>query len=332
MAGNRCRLCGVGTGESESVCIVHSRHARNRHYIRTILHFFLFTYITTSLHFSQSGEDCRAIILTGAGSVAFTSGLDITDPSLLQPDHDDDADADHAGEYTQNPDSDPDVARMGVAKLFPKIIAMQRCFTQIEKCPIPVIAAINGLCLGGGMDLASVCDVRICSEEAKFAVREVCVGLAADVGTLQRLPIITGNDSRVRELCYTGEIFTATEALELGFVSRICGAGRNSHGAQQHPNTTSTTTALMTEALALAIKIAANSPLAVMGTKRSLVYSRDHSVAEGLHHIATHNALALMTQDIPLAIRSSSKNGGKGIASNKRMMPKFTRIPKFSKL
>ena len=296
--------------------------------------FFFFTYISTSLHFSQSGEDCRAIILTGAGSVAFTSGLDITDPSLLQPDHDDDADADHAGEYTQNPDSDPDIARMGVAKLFPKIIAMQRCFTQIEKCPIPVIAAINGLCLGGGMDLASVCDVRICSGEAKFAVREVCVGLAADVGTLQRLPIITGNDSRVRELCYTGEIFTATEALELGFVSRICGAGRNSHGAQQHPNTTttSTTTALMTEALALAIKIAANSPLAVMGTKRSLVYSRDHSVAEGLHHIATHNALALMTQDIPLVIRSSSKKGGKGIASNKKMMPKFTRIPKFSKL
>eukprot|EP00532_Pseudo-nitzschia_australis_P015146 CAMPEP_0168268704 /NCGR_PEP_ID=MMETSP0141_2-20121125/13858_1 /TAXON_ID=44445 /ORGANISM="Pseudo-nitzschia australis, Strain 10249 10 AB" /LENGTH=272 /DNA_ID=CAMNT_0008209145 /DNA_START=241 /DNA_END=1059 /DNA_ORIENTATION=- len=235
------------------------------------------------------GDDCRAIVLTGAGTKAFTAGIDITDESFGL-----------AGQ-TSN-DNDNDVARRGL-RFYPQIIDMQRCFTAIEECPVPVIAAIQGSCIGAGVDLASVCDIRICSDTAKFSVREVKIGLAADVGTLQRFPKITGNDSRVRELCLTGEIFSAQEAARIGFVSRISDR-------------------LMEDVLGLAAKIAGNSPVAVVGTKRSLVYSRDHTVADGLMHIATHNTSALMTDDIPMAF----------VAAKQRKDVIFPNIPKLSKL
>ena len=236
------------------------------------------------------GDDCRAIILTGAGTMAFTSGIDISDPTLMMVSSDDPND---------------DVARKGMAFL-PKILDMQRCFTAIEECPVPVIAAIQGSCIGAGIDIASVCDIRLCTKTAQFSVREVKIGLAADVGTLQRLPKITGNDSRVRELCFTGEMFSAQEALRIGFVSRIC----------------SNSDTIMVDAVKLARVIAANSPIAVMGTKRSLVYSRDHTVSEGLNHIATHNTCAIMTDDIPTAMMSSKQ----------KKTVRFSRIPKLSKL
>jgi delta(3,5)-delta(2,4)-dienoyl-CoA isomerase len=236
------------------------------------------------------GDDCRAVILTGAGTKAFTSGIDISDPELMMVSSDDPND---------------DVARKGMAFL-PKVLDMQRCFTAIEECPVPVIAVIQGSCIGAGIDIASVCDIRLCTRTAQFSVREVKIGLAADVGTLQRFPKITGNDSRVRELCLTGEMFTAQEALRIGFVSRIC----------------SNSDTIMEDAVKLAKVIAANSPVAVMGTKRSLVYSRDHSVSEGLNHIATHNACAIMSDDIPTAM----------ISSKQKKTARFSRIPKLSKL
>lgn len=240
----------------------------------------------------RTGDDCRAIILIGAGTKAFTSGIDVTDESFGL--------AGTAGESSSN--SKIDVARRGI-RFYPQIIEMQKCFTAVEECPVPVIAAIQGNCIGAGVDLASACDIRLCSTTARFSVREVHIGLAADVGTLQRFPKITGNDSRVRELCLTGEIFSAHEALRIGFVSRI-------------------SESLVADALELAKKIAANSPVAVIGTKRSLVYSRDHTVADGLIHVATHNTSALMTDDIPTAM----------FAAMQKKPAKFQKIPRLSKL
>jgi delta(3,5)-delta(2,4)-dienoyl-CoA isomerase len=237
----------------------------------------------------RTGDDCRAIILIGAGTKAFTAGIDITDESFGLA-------AESGG------DESHDVARRGLA-FYPQILDMQKCFTAVEECPVPVIAAIQGSCIGAGVDLASACDIRICSNTARFSVREVKIGLAADVGTLQRFPKITGNDSRVRELCLTGEVFSAHEALRIGFVSRISDR-------------------LMGDALKLATTIASNSPVAVVGTKRSLVYSRDHTVADGLIHVATHNTSALMTNDIPTAFLSAKQ----------KKFPKFEKIPKLSKL
>jgi delta(3,5)-delta(2,4)-dienoyl-CoA isomerase len=229
------------------------------------------------------GDGCRVVILKGAGE-GFSSGLDLSDPSF----------------FPSTASDDP--ARNGIA-FSSKIKEMQRSFTAIEDCPVPVIALLDGLCIGAGIDLASACDIRLCSLTSKFSVREVKLGLAADVGTLQRLPKVTGNDSRVRELCYTGEFFGADEALRIGFVSRI---SKN----------------LMEDALKLASLISSNSPVAVYGTKRSLLYSRDHTVHEGLEMIATHNSLALLTSDIAIG-------GGK---KKQITQSSYHNMPRFAKL
>ena len=98
---------------------------------------------------------------------------------------------------------------------------MQDSFTNIERCKQPVIAAIHGPCIGGGVDLTSACDIRYASKDAFFSIKEVDVGLAADVGTLQRMPKIVGNEGLVRELAYTARHFSAQEALQFGFVTRV---------------------------------------------------------------------------------------------------------------
>jgi delta(3,5)-delta(2,4)-dienoyl-CoA isomerase len=215
------------------------------------------------------GDDCRAILLKGAGK-AFCSGIDISDPSFFTP-------------------SEGDATRRGMAFL-PQIREMQKCFTAVQDCPVPVICAIHGPCIGAGIDLACCADVRLCCADSVFSVREVRLGLAADVGTLQRMPKICGHDSRVRELCLTGRDFGAGEAFRIGFVSRVL---------PDHEN-------LYEDALQLCFMISKLSPVAVTGTKLSLNYSRDHSVNEGLEHVACHNSLALLSEDLVTAFASRS--------------------------
>jgi delta(3,5)-delta(2,4)-dienoyl-CoA isomerase len=209
------------------------------------------------------GDGCRCILLTGSGK-ASSAGIDTSDPSFF-PSQEDDVDA----------------ARKALS-FRPKILEMQRCFTAVENCPVPVVAALHGPCIGAGIDLACCADIRLCSPSTMFSIREVRLGLAADVGTLQRLPKIVGHTSRVREICLTGEDFDAVEASRIGFVSRI----------------SQTEGDLWPMAIKLCKRIASNSPVAVAGTKLSLNYSRDHTVQEGLAHIASHNSMALLTDDL----------------------------------
>lgn len=89
----------------------------------------------------------------------------------------------------------------------------------MERCPKPVIAAVHGACIGGGVDMTTACDMRYCTSDAWFQVKEVDVGLAADVGTLQRLPKVIGSSSLVRELCFTARKMGAEEARSCGLVS-----------------------------------------------------------------------------------------------------------------
>jgi len=205
------------------------------------------------------GDGCRAILLMGAGS-SFCAGIDVMDPMFQMATED-------------------DVARRAMS-FMPKILDMQHCLTQVERCPVPVICAMHGFCVGAGIDLSCCADIRLCSPETIFSVREVKVGLAADVGTLQRFPKIVGHSSRIRELCFTGSNFDADEAHRIGFVSRIA------------PNN------LIEDAVKLCCDIAALSPVAVTSTKTSLNYSRDHTVQEGLEHIALHNSIALQSEDL----------------------------------
>mmetsp|Transcript_2807 Transcript_2807/g.4399 ORF Transcript_2807/g.4399 Transcript_2807/m.4399 type:complete len:301 (-) Transcript_2807:414-1316(-) len=230
----------------------------------------------------------RVVLLRGAGA-NFSSGIDLSDPKFSVVTM-------GAVDGDENDDSNietPDFARR-VFSSKQMILDMQSAFTALELCPIPVIAAIHGPCIGGGIDLVCAADVRLCSHDAIFSVREVKLGLAADVGTLQRLPKVVGQSSRVRELCLTGEDFDAMEAHRIGFVSRVL----------------SNEQTLMEDALRVCDVIASNSPVAVVGTKSALIYARDHSVAEGLEQIASHNSAALATDDIVASFVASK--GGKG--------------------
>ncbi len=159
---------------------------------------------------------------------------------------------------------------------------MQESFTAIEKCPQPVIAAVHSACIGGGVDLLCACDIRYASKDSFFSIKEVDVGLAADVGTLQRMPKIVGNEGFVRELAYTARRFDAKEAFERGFITRVLECKD----------------ATLKAALETAEVIASKSPVAVVGTKRFLVHARDHTVQEGLEYAANWNMVMLETEVI----------------------------------
>ena len=175
-------------------------------------------------------------------------------------------------------------------QLLVTIRELQATVSAIEDCRKPVIAAIHGACLGGGIDISSACDLRYASAEANFAVKEIDVAIVADLGTLQRLPRLIG-DGRARELALTGRHFDATTAAQWGFVSEVL----------PDPE------ALRAHALTVARTLAGKSPLALRGTKETLNYSRDHTVAEGLAFVAARNAALLFAPDIAEAIAARSE-------------------------
>jgi len=158
---------------------------------------------------------------------------------------------------------------------------LQRAFTVIARCPVPVIAAVHGWCIGGGLDLASACDLRLASSDAKFSLRETKVAMVADLGSLQRLPRIIGQ-GRVRELAFTGKDIPAERALAIGLVNDV------------FPDRD----ALVAGAAALASEIAANPPLVVRGVKQVLDYGEGKSVEDGLEYVAAWNAAFLASEDL----------------------------------
>ena len=166
------------------------------------------------------------------------------------------------------------------------MLEFQDTLTSIERCRKPVIAAIHGGCIGGGVDLISCTDMRYCSADAYFTIKEIDIGMVADVGTLQRLPKLIGNQGIVREMAYTGRRVEAAEAREIGLVNRVFDSRE----------------ALQAGVREVAAQVAAKSPLSIRGSKEMLNYSRDHSVADGLNHIATWNAAMLMSTDLTAAM------------------------------
>ena len=152
---------------------------------------------------------------------------------------------------------------------------------------MPVLAAIHNTCIGGAIDMTCCADMRYATADAFFSIREIDIGMTADVGTLQRMPKIIP-DGVVRELAYTGRNMGAEEAREVGFVNRVF----------ENRET------MLREVTAIARAIAAKSPLAVRGSKEMLLYSRDHSVAEGLNYIATWNAGMLSQVDLQAGIEA----------------------------
>ncbi|WP_292935782.1 crotonase/enoyl-CoA hydratase family protein [Noviherbaspirillum sp.] len=168
------------------------------------------------------------------------------------------------------------------------ILDLQDTLTSLERCRKPVLAAIHGGCIGGGIDLVTCADMRYCSADAYFTIKEIDIGMTADVGTLQRLPKLVG-EGIVRELAYTGRKFDAQEAKDIGLVNRLFDSREALYAGVQE----------------IAATIAAKSPLSIRGTKEMITYARDHSVADSLNYIATWNAAMLMSQDLTEAMTAN---------------------------
>ncbi len=178
-------------------------------------------------------------------------------------------------------DGPPPSAASRAARQRSEILRLQASVTAVADCPVPVIAAVHGWCIGGGVDVIAACDIRLASADAQFSVREAKVAIVADLGSLQRLPAIIGK-GHVAELAYTGKDISAERAASIGLVNHVSADAET----------------VLADARALAAEIAANSPVAVQGTKAVLTVSEDRSVAEGLEYVATWNSAFLASDDL----------------------------------
>jgi enoyl-CoA hydratase len=213
----------------------------------------------------EDTDQVRAVVISGAGK-HFSSGIDLMMLAQL------------------GSKMGPDVGR-NAQMLRRKILELQASFNAVDNCSKPVLAAIHGYCLGGAIDLVSACDMRYSTADAQFSIKEIDIGMAADVGTLQRLPRIIG-DGMMRELAYTGRTIEGGEAQRIGLVNRTF----DSHEA------------LLDGVMGIAREIAGKSPVAVRGTKEMIRYMRDHRVDDGLEYIATWNAAMLQSVDLRVAM------------------------------
>lgn len=211
----------------------------------------------------------RAVIVRGDNGV-FTYGLDLKAMAgLLMP---------HIG---------PGNLAAERSKLLDLIGDMQRGFDAVEKCRKPVIAAIAGACIGGGVDLVSACDVRLAARDAKLSVREVKVAIVADLGSLQRLPRIIGH-GHTRELAFTGRDIDAERALRINLVNDVYDDEAK----------------LLEAARKMAREIADNPSVVVQGIKQVLGFGESQRIADAERFVAVWNAAFLASNDLGEALQA----------------------------
>jgi enoyl-CoA hydratase len=209
-------------------------------------------------------DDVRAVVIAAKGP-AFTVGLDLkTMGSAVAGD----------GGGGGSEAARRKTALRGIKRL-------QASITAVADCPKPVIAAVHGYCIGGGIDLICACDIRLASTDAIFSVRETKIAIVADLGTLQRLPGVV-TKGHVAELAYTGKDIGAERAAEIGLVNQVLPDADACHKAAHE----------------MAAEIASNSPLAVQGTKAVLKASEGRTVEEGLDYVGVWNAAFLASDDL----------------------------------
>ncbi|ROV96833.1 hypothetical protein VMCG_07870 [Cytospora schulzeri] len=226
----------------------------------------------------SADPDVRAVVLSGAGERAFTAGLDVQAASQGET-----AVQGSKGRVV-------DGARTATA-MRREVYEFQECISAVERCEKPVICILHGISIGLAIDISSCADVRICAADTRLAVKEVDIGLAADIGTLSRLPKAVGSFSWVKDVCLSARMFGADEALKVGFVSQVL----------------ESKAAALEAGLKLASLVASKSPVAVQGTKELLNHARDHSVDESLRYTAVWNSAMLQSDDVSLALLSGIK-------------------------
>jgi enoyl-CoA hydratase len=209
----------------------------------------------------------RAVVITGQGE-GFSMGLDLMAMAM-----------------EIGPLLAPGTGVRERGALLKLIKRMQDAISSVARCEKPVIAAIHGWCIGAGVDLASACDIRLCSADARFSVREVKMAIVADTGALARLPRIIG-EGATRELALTGDDIAAERALSLGLVTQL------------HPDHD----ALMAAALGMAKRIAANSPHTVRGVKQVLNHRSERAAQDSLDHVTLWNSAFLPSRDLVEAL------------------------------
>ena len=217
-------------------------------------------------------SEVRVLIMSSTGK-HFCAGMDLT--------------AFSNGVDNIPEDKKPDHARIGEA-VYRVAKELQGYISSLESIRVPVIAAIHGGCVGGAVDLVTACDIRLASDDAFFCIQEINIGMAADVGTLQRLPKIIP-DSKMREMAYTGRRMYAEEAKECGLVSDTF---------ESHEK-------LLEAANSLAKEIASKSPIAIHGLKAVMNYSRDHSVSDSLDFNALWSGAMLSQRDMTEAMTAN---------------------------
>lgn len=218
----------------------------------------------------DSESAARVVILSSVGK-HFTAGMDL---SIL-------------GDLERDDGVEPARA---AEKLRRWILSLQNTFTTLEKARMPVISAIQGACIGGGVDMICATDMRFCTEDAFFNIKETSLGITADVGTLQRIQHVMPS-GLARELAYSSRNLEAAEAESCGFVNKVFADHKG----------------MLVAVRQLATAIAKHSPVAVYGTKAMLNYSRDHSVEDSLNHMATWQSGMLQASDVTEAMQSHAE-------------------------
>lgn len=220
----------------------------------------------------DSDPTVRAVVISSTGR-HFTAGLDLNwAGSTLGGHH-------------------PDLGRAR-EKMRRHVKSMQEPFNAVDRCRVPVIAAIHGGCIGGGVDFMTACDIRLASADAFFTIQEVNIAIVADVGTLQRIPHLLPQ-GLIRELAFTGRRWPAAEALRFGFVNSV-------HETRE---------ATIEAAFAMAREIASKSPLAIAGIKQVLNAGRDMTIDQGLEYVAVWNAAMLQGDDMKRAVAAQMQKG-----------------------
>lgn len=220
----------------------------------------------------DAGGGTRVIVLASTGR-HFSAGMDL---------------AVFAAGGQRQPQASAAVIRSNMRA---NVLHLQETFSVLEKSRMPVLAAIQGGCIGGAVDMATACDMRYASADAFFCVQEINIGMTADVGTLQRLPKLIP-EGVCRELAYTGRRLSAVEAKELGLVNEVF---------EDHH-------ALLDGVQEVATVIASKPPVAIHGTKVSINYARDHSTADALEQIATWQAGMFQPSDIAEAFEAKAED------------------------